>query len=252
MSEVLSMLPEENSPGQLNADEQESLAIGEELETQQENLLAGKYKSAQELESAYKELEKKLGSADNTAEVEPQEPEQKEESVDSNFLDTLWSEASTQQYTEDTVKQLENMSSTDLANMYLEYRNQVEQSAPREMTENDVNQLKGVVGGDENYNNMMQWASQNLSEQEISMYDQVMDRGDPLAAYFAVQALAYRYQDNVGYEGNMLQGKASQDKSQGFNSQAELVAAMSDPRYDRDPAYRQKVMQQLQYSNIDF
>lgn len=252
MSEVLSMLPEENSPGQLNADEQESLAIGEELEAQQENLLAGKYKSAQELEIAYKELEKKLGSADNTAEVEPQEPEQKEESVDSNFLDTLWSEASTQQYTEDTVKQLENMSSTDLANMYLEYRNQVEQGTPREMTENDVTQLKGVVGGDENYNNMMQWASQNLSEQEISMYDQVMDRGDPLAAYFAVQALAYRYQDNVGYEGNMLQGKASQDKSQGFNSQAELIAAMSDSRYDRDPAYRQKVMQQLANSNIEF
>lgn len=254
MPEVLSMLPEENSPGELNADEQESLAIGEELDAQHEGLLAGKYRTAQELESAYKELQKKLGSAENTAEVEPQEPEQEEESesTDSNFLDTLWTEASTQQYTEDTVKQLENMSSTDLANMYLDYRNQVEQKAPREMTENDVNQLKGIVGGDENYTNMMQWASQNLNEQEISMYDQVMDQGDPLAAYFAVQSLAYRYQDNVGYEGNMLQGKASQDKSLGFNSQAELVAAMSDPRYDRDPAYRQKIMQQLQNSNIDF
>ena len=144
------------------------------------------------------------------------------------------------------------MSSTDLANMYLDYRNQVEQKAPREMTETDVDQLKGIVGGDENYTNMMQWASQNLSDQEISMYDRVMDQGDPLAAYFAVQSLAYRYQDNVGYEGNMLQGKASQDKAQGFNSQAELVAAMSDPRYDRDPAYRQKIMQQIQNSNIDF
>ena len=113
MPEVLSMLPEENSPGELNADEQESLAIGEELDAQHEGLLAGKYKTAQELESAYKELQKKLGSAENTAEVEPQEPEQEEsESTDSNFLDTLWTEASTQQYTEDTVKQLENMSST--------------------------------------------------------------------------------------------------------------------------------------------
>lgn len=253
MAEVMSMLPEENAPGELNADEQDSLQVGQELEAAHEGLLAGKYKNAQELETAYVELQKKLGSAENTAEVKEQpEEESAEEPTSSDFLDTLWSEASSQNYTEDTVRQLENMSSTDLANMYLDYRQQVENNAPRAMSEQDVGQLKEVVGGNENYENMVQWASQNLSEQEIEMYDQVMDRGDPLSAYFAIQALAYRYQENTGYEGNMLQGKTANDDSQTFKSQAELVAAMSDPRYDRDPAYREKIMQQLQYSKLDF
>ena len=46
----------------LTPDEQESLQIGEEMQSQQEQLLAGKYKDAQELEKAYIELQKKLGS----------------------------------------------------------------------------------------------------------------------------------------------------------------------------------------------
>ena len=45
----------------LNADEQDSLQVGEAMIEQQEQLLAGKYKNAQELESAYVELQKKLG-----------------------------------------------------------------------------------------------------------------------------------------------------------------------------------------------
>ena len=41
--------------------EQESLAVGEEMQAQQEQLLAGKYKNAEDLEKAYVELQKKLG-----------------------------------------------------------------------------------------------------------------------------------------------------------------------------------------------
>ena len=37
----------------LNSEEQDSLAVGEQLEQEQNSLLAGKYKDAQELESAY-------------------------------------------------------------------------------------------------------------------------------------------------------------------------------------------------------
>ena len=46
----------------LTADEQDSLAVGEKLVAEQEGLLAGKYKDAAELEKAYVELQKKLGS----------------------------------------------------------------------------------------------------------------------------------------------------------------------------------------------
>jgi hypothetical protein len=99
---------------------------------------------------------------------------------------------------------------------------------------------------------MIQWAGQNLSEQEVAMYDAVMDRGDPLAMFFAAQALNARYQDAVGYDGEMLTGSAPRNAGDSFRSQAELVAAMSDPRYDRDPAYRADVADKLERSNIQF
>ena len=44
----------------LTTDEQDSLAVGEKLVAEQEGLLAGKYKDAQELEKAYVELQKKM------------------------------------------------------------------------------------------------------------------------------------------------------------------------------------------------
>ena len=50
------------SEGNLTPDEQESMKIGEELVEEQQQLLAGKYKNAEDLEKAYVELQKKLGS----------------------------------------------------------------------------------------------------------------------------------------------------------------------------------------------
>jgi hypothetical protein len=79
-----------------------------------------------------------------------------------------------------------------------------------------------------------------------------MDSGDRNAAYFAMQAMAYRYGDSVGVEGKLVQGKAPSESKKGFTSQAEVVAAMSDPRYDRDPAYRQEIMAKLENSNVNF
>ena len=64
MSETLSYQPErttETISSDLTPDEQDSLAVGEKIVEQQEQLLAGKYKDAQELEKAYVELQKKLG-----------------------------------------------------------------------------------------------------------------------------------------------------------------------------------------------
>ena len=45
----------------LNAEEKDSLIVGEKMEAEQEQLLAGKYKNAEDLEKAYVELQKKLG-----------------------------------------------------------------------------------------------------------------------------------------------------------------------------------------------
>ena len=252
MAEVMSMLPEENAPGELNADEQESLAIGEEMQQQQDTLLAGKYKNAEELEAGYIELQKKLGestSEDSQETGETSEEEAPEEpSVDTSLLDRLWEEAQGE-VSEELIKELQGSDPGDLAKMYLDYRNSQTQNT---ITNEEAKSLKGAVGGEENYANMMRWANDNLSEGEIDMYDAVMDSGDRNAAFFAMQAVAYRYSDSVGVEGKLIQGKAPSESKRGFNSQAEVVTAMSDPRYDRDPAYRQEVMAKLENSNVNF
>jgi len=247
MAEVMSMVPDEAPAGELNADEQDSLQVGEEMEQQQEQRLAGKYKNAEELEAAYLELQKKLGEQPSEEATE----EQAEEGPDSSLLDQLWEQSKDESYTEETLEQLSKTDPTDLAKMYLEYRNQAEQNTAPTMTEQDAANLRNAVGGDKAYNEMLGWASENMTEQEINLYDSIMDKGDPAAAYFAVQALAYRYQDANGVEGNLVQGKAP-TPSAGFRSQAELVQAMADPRYDSDPAYRNDVMNKLERSNLSF
>ncbi len=60
-----------------------------------------------------------------------------------------------------------------------------------------------------------------------------------------------RYTDANGYEGTMIQGKAAAPADT-FKSQAEVVRAMSDPKYDRDPAYRDEIMQKLARSDLKF
>ena len=251
MAEVMSMISEETAPGELNADEQESLQVGEEMAQQQETMLAGKYKSAEELEAAYIELQKKLGESGNQQEEPKEQTEEPEDTT--SILDKLWEESSSENISQETLDELAKADPNDLAKMYLEYRSQAEQGNQRAvMTEQDVSQLKGLVGGEKQYNEMLGWAGQNLSEKEIEMYDSIMDKGDPAAAFFAVQALAYRYQDANGVEGNLVQGKAPASNTGAYRSQAELVQAMSDPRYDNDPAYRQDVTKKLERSNINF
>ena len=147
------------------------------------------------------------------------------------------------------------MDPVELAKMHIEYRKQVEtgETGGRDFSEQDITELKGIVGGEENYTNMIQWAQGALNETEVNMFDAVMAKGDPLAAFFAVRALAYAYNDSIGYEGNMVQGKAPKQSNDQFRSQAEVVAAMGDPRYENDPAYRRDIMQKLERSpNVKF
>lgn len=252
MAEVMSMLSDENPQGQLNSDEQESLQIGEEMSKEQESKLAGKYNNAEELEAAYIELQKKLGenpeqeeSADTT---EDQEDQEKQEAVDTGLFEKLWEE-SQGEFSEETLKEIAEADPTDLANMYLEYRSSQDEKI---ITEEDASALKNSVGGEEAYSELVRWADSNLDDSIIDMYDSVMESGDTNAAYFALQALAYRYGESVGVEGKLVQGKAPTETTKGFKSQAEVVAAMQDSRYDRDPAYRQEVMAKLERSNVNF
>ena len=72
----------ETVPDSLTAEEQDSLAVGESMAQEQETLLAGKYKNAEELEKAYKELEQKLGSNEPEAEAEPETAEAEDTTIE--------------------------------------------------------------------------------------------------------------------------------------------------------------------------
>ena len=252
---TLTYNPNEVPEGELTAEEQDSLAIGEQALSAQEDLLAGKFRDAEELEQAYMELQKKFSSRD----PEPEEPttveepteEVEEDSLDTTFLDTLWEE-SQGEFSQETLEKLGKMDPSDLAQMYLDYRSQQGEPETQELSAENVSALQNMVGGEQQYADMLGWASQNMTEQEIDMYDAVMDRGDPTACFFAVQALAYRFQDAIGVDGQLLTGTTASEKADVFRSQAEVVRAMADPRYDTDPAYRQDVYAKLERSDLDY
>ena len=255
--------PSETQEGELTPDEQNSLAIGEALQEEQDQLLAGKFRDPEALEKGYLELQQKLGQSPEEGGEEEQSSEENEDEdlertadIDTEFLNTLWEE-SQDEYSPETLNKLADMDPGDMAQMYLKYRYETEQNSesagPEELTENDVSTLKGVAGGDESYNNMMSWANDTLDPEEIQMYDTVMEQGNPLACFFAVKALSYRYDQAGGTEGTMLTGTAPSNTTENFRRQAEVVRAMSDPRYENDPAYRQDVYDKLERSpNLNF
>ena len=251
MANEITLNPSEQIEGEFSAEELDSLAVGERLAEQEQQLLAGKYQSAEELERGYLELQKRLSSpAEEEPQVEeaPEAEEEEEIEVDGDLFDAIMESYRTGEWDDNLVEEVGKMDPIDVANMFLTKQGEAQQTAVA--TEEDVTQIQDSVGGVDEYQNMLQWAGQNLSEEEINLYDAAMDRGDPLTMFFAAQALNSRYQDAVGYDGEMLTGSAPRNTSNAFRSQAELIAAMSDPRYDKDPAYRQDIADKLAVSNI--
>lgn len=251
MANEITLNPSEQIEGEFSAEELDSLAVGEKLAEQEQQLLAGKYQSAEELERGYLELQKRLSSpAEEEPQVEeaPEAEEEEEIEVDGDLFDAIMESYRTGEWDDNLVEEVGKMDPIDVANMFLTKQGEAQQTEVA--TEEDVTQIQDSVGGVDEYQNMLQWAGQNLSEEEINLYDAAMDRGDPLTMFFAAQALNSRYQDAIGYDGEVLTGTAPRNTSNAFRSQAELIAAMSDPRYDKDPAYRQDIADKLAVSNI--
>ena len=204
-----------NPPEILNSDEQDSLRIAEQIESGEQPLLAGKFKDPQALEQAYVELQKKLG--------EPRDEVQ-----------------STEDESESTAPAEEEETSSE------------PEADVETLSEAQAQELMDSVGGEKAYKSMLDWAGDNFSKEEVGMYDSVMESGNPNAIFFAVQALQARYNDAVGTDGQLLTGRGAQNVDDSFKSQAELVQAMNDPRYERDPAYRQELMRRLENSDVEF
>jgi len=262
MAETLSYQEPQNvtTVDNLTPEEQDSLQVGEQLSQQEEQIYAGKYKSAQELEKAYMELQSKLGEQEKgETEVAEKEPEDKPTLSEGATLITSATDeyyANGNQLTPETLQKFSSMSSQDLIKAYMEVQQlpeyQQAQQAPVEISESQVNQIKNAAGGEAAYSNIINWAKSNLEAEQINAFDDVVNTGSVQAINLAVAGLKAQYDNANGVEGRMVTGKPPTNSGDVFRSQQELVAAMNDPRYDRDPAYRQDVIEKLDRSNLEF
>lgn len=218
----------------------------EQRQTQTETKLAGKFTSPAELERAYLELEKKLGSqSQQTQQPTTNLTEQKAAelvqnagidiaSMENHFIQN--GELSEQHY-----QMLEKVGiNREFVDRYIEG-----QLATANRYRDSI---MSKVGGAEAFQGMAQWAQANLNPAELAAYNKAVDSMDMTAVENAVLGLAFRYQQAMGRDPKLLAGGNA--AASGFQSVAQLVEAMKDPRYEKDPAYRRDVEQRLARSNI--
>ena len=199
----------------LTADEQDSLAVGEKIVEQQEQLLAGKYKDASELEKAYVELQKKLGDKDTdtaSAEEQPKDTPTMSEGA------TLITDASKEYFdngnklSDETLSKFSSLSSQDLIKAYMEVQSNPEfqqQNAPAaDITTSQINQIKNSAGGEQAYAQIVNWAKSNIPTDQLTAFNEVVNSGSVQAIQLAVSGLKAEYDNANGVEGRMVTGKA--------------------------------------------
>ena len=290
MAETLTVntTPEtETVPDNLTPEEQDSLAVGEQMAQDQEQLLAGKYKNAEELEKAYKELETKLGEQEaakeepaEKTEGEPDNSYLEDGSVNYEAVTETYGAAVTEklkdsgvdpwsiskefhenkgEYTPEMVEQLTKAGFSEAAVKSYFAGRAAEQGyteaepSGAEISEEQIADIKEAAGGSQAYANIVNWAKDTLSSDKIDAFDEIVGSGSVEAIKLAVSGLKTEYDNANGVEGRMVTGKnAPPQNTDVFRSQAELVAAMNDPRYDNDPAYRQDIIEKLEQSDLEF
>ncbi len=259
--------------------EAESLKIGEELMAKQENMLAGKYKSAEELETAYLELQKKLGETPaSTAEDTAEEPAKEYEfysedgSVNYDTANEVYGEQLGNVFKNNDIdpfamnKHFEENNGTlsdemidklgaaglnkELVESYLKgVRDELGFQPPQPtLSDAEVSEIKGIANGEEGYQSLMEWAANNLSKEDTKNYDDVLATGNKTAIKFAVKALMGQYEDANGRDSKIVTGKESPQES--YRSMAEVVRDMNKPEYTQDQAFRDDVLRKLSASNL--
>ena len=256
--------------------EAESLKIGEELMSKQDKMLAGKYKSVEDLEAAYTELQKKLGDQPTT-EVESEteyELYTEDGSVNYNTANELYGEqlgdlfksndidpfAMSKHFevnngtlSDEMYQQLDKAGlSKSVVDNYLDgVRNEVglNPDTPEPvLSESEVDEVKNIAGGSEGYDALMEWAGNNLSKEDAKNYDDVLATANKSAIKFAVKALMGQYEDSQGRDSRIVTGKES--STENYRSMAEVVRDMNKPEYQTDEAFRDDVLRKLSASNL--
>ena len=235
--------------------------VEEKQSTQSVQGLPEKFKSVEDLAKSYSELEKKLGEqTPKQEEVDPvsatklkeEAPKQEnsleiaEDAVENAGLnfDTL-----AQEYAEKGQLGDESYKALEQSGIPKAYVDQFI-AGQKAIGEQQTNNVKDMVGGDEAYSEMASWASKNMSDGEKKAYNAAVNSADMDTVKLAVDGLRAKYQAANGTEPSLMQGKATPVAEQGFESWAEVTAAMADPRYSKDPAYQEAVKQKLANSEL--
>ena len=256
---------------QVNISETPPMSANDLESLKDENgLYAGKFKSVEDLVGSYKELEGKLGAIDQTREEPEGNVEEQAEEQEVND-----SEFNAEEYYGDglaSVLEEVGIDAEDISNRFLEndeiseddYSKLAEAGFSKQVVdlyldgvrnagiagEVDAEGIKESVGGDESYGQMVSWAMDNLPAEDIQAFNKLTDTGDGPAIKLAVQGIYSQYNNAMGIEPNLVTGRASQSGPTPFRSTAEVVTAMSDPRYGKDVTYTEDVQRRLGGSDV--
>ena len=236
-------------------------------ETDENGLILGKFKSVEDLAASYKELEGKLGQV--TEEDQPSS-EEETETTDSEFNaeeyygDGLASvleevgidpqEISERFYNDDGISEDDYAKlgeagfSRQIIDTYLDGLRGGGQS--EDIASNQIQGIKDSVGGDDNYSKMVAWALESLPAEEVKAFNDLTETANAPAIKMAVQGLYSQYNNAMGVEPSLVSGRASSGGPTPFRSTAEVVTAMSDPRYGKDVTYTEDVQRRLGGSDV--
>lgn len=231
--------------------DQHEEAVQDTLKTDEERMLAGKYKSVEELEKAYEHLQTKLGKPEENEVTETETPEETpteasredaEELVSNTGIDYSALEdeyAELGGLSEETYAQLEAAGIPQtMVDAYI--------AGQEAVTQNTINRMYDITGGEAEYKEMVQWAEDNLSESQINAFNESLT--SEAQTEFAIQGLYAQYKADQGP--NLVKGNVSNSSTRGFASKQEMMAEMANPQYKRDPAFRAEVQRRVALSNF--
>ncbi len=116
---------------------------------------------------------------------------------------------------------------------------------------NQEAELMKAGGGPDGYKEMIAWAAKSLPKAEADLFDATVSSGDVNAALFAIRGLRSRFEAENGKRPSLISGNvAPATDDAGFASRAEMTAAIADPRYAKDPAYRSRIEQRILKSSF--
>jgi len=219
--------------------------------------LPEKFNSVEDLAKSYAELEKKLGgqSQETKEEVDPvakaapksdNNLEIAEKAVTDAGLDMSSLQAEYAEKGELDTKSYEALEKAGISKEYVDSYIAGQEAIAKTQAE----EIKNTVGGNETYQEMVDWASKNMTEGEKTAYNKAVNSGDMDTVKLAVNALKGQFERANGVEPKLVEGKAQPSQEQGFQSWAQVTEAMSDPRYAKDMAYQNDVKNKLANSNL--